>query len=47
MEASIYFANTVAPNSFIGLKNNLRLEGLAYRILPVKYPENQDPYDPL
>ncbi len=45
-ERPVYFANTVAPNSFIGLRNNLRLEGLAYRIMPVVYPRTSDPYDP-
>jgi phage shock protein PspC (stress-responsive transcriptional regulator) len=42
----VYFANTVAPNSFIGLRDNLRLEGLAYRVMPIKYPRKQDRYDP-
>ncbi len=45
-ERPVYFANTVAPNSFIGLRNNIRLEGLAYRVLPVKYPRNNDPMNP-
>lgn len=42
----IYFANTVTPSSFLGLDPYLRLEGLAYRILPVKKPKANDPYDP-
>ena len=42
----IYFANTVSPSSFLGLQDYLRLEGLAYRILPVKNPAPDDPYDP-
>lgn len=42
----IYFANTVTPSSFLGLDDYLRLEGLAYRVLPVKRPTSNDPYDP-
>ncbi|MDX2250371.1 MAG: DUF2723 domain-containing protein [Bacteroidia bacterium] len=45
-ERPIYFANTVTPSSFLGLDPFLRLEGLAYRILPVKKPRKNDPYDP-
>ncbi|GAB4423075.1 MAG: DUF2723 domain-containing protein [Bacteroidia bacterium] len=45
-ERPIYFANTVAPNSFIGLDANLRQEGLAYRILPFRRRDINDPYDP-
>jgi len=45
-ERPIYFANTVTPSSFIGLNSFLRLEGLAYRILPVKETRANDPYDP-
>ncbi|MEM9984008.1 MAG: DUF2723 domain-containing protein, partial [Bacteroidota bacterium] len=42
----VYFANTVTPSSFIGLDDYLRLEGLAYRIVPVMRPKVNDPYDP-
>lgn len=42
----VYFANTVTPSSFLGLDDYLRLEGLAYRVLPVKRPKSNDPYDP-
>jgi hypothetical protein len=42
----VYFANTVTPSSFLGLDNYLRLEGLAYRVLPVNRPKSNDPYDP-
>ncbi|MEM6264910.1 MAG: DUF2723 domain-containing protein [Bacteroidota bacterium] len=42
----VYFANTVAPSSFLGLEPNLRLEGLAYRIMPFRMPQERDPYDP-
>ncbi len=45
-ERPVYFANTVSPSNFIGLANYLRLEGLAYRILPLKRPDSKDPYDP-
>ncbi|MDP5172870.1 MAG: DUF2723 domain-containing protein [Bacteroidia bacterium] len=41
----VYFANTVAPSSFLGLDSYLRQEGLAYRILPVKKPRISDQYD--
>lgn len=42
----VYFANTVSPSSIIGLRSNLRLEGLAYRVLPKKYERSKDPYNP-
>ncbi len=42
----VYFANTVAPNSYLGLQEYFRQEGLAYRVLPVKKPSLRDPYDP-
>ena len=45
-ERPIYFANTVSPSSFLGLDDHLRLEGLAYRILPLKKPSGDDRYDP-
>jgi len=32
----IYFALTVDPESMIGLQNYLRLDGLAYRVVPIK-----------
>ncbi|MEO1448150.1 MAG: DUF2723 domain-containing protein [Bacteroidota bacterium] len=32
----IYFANTMQPSSFLGLGEYLRMEGLAYRITPIK-----------
>ena len=41
----VYFANTVARNSYLGLDDYLRLEGMAYRVTPVKDPLPQDPYD--
>lgn len=45
-ERPVYFANTVSPSSIIGLRNNLRLEGLAYRVLPTPYTRSKDPYNP-
>ena len=32
----IYFALTVDPESMIGLENHLRLDGLAYKVVPLK-----------
>ncbi|MDX2286055.1 MAG: DUF2723 domain-containing protein [Bacteroidia bacterium] len=32
----VYFANTMGPSSFAGLQDYCRLEGLAYRVVPVK-----------
>jgi hypothetical protein len=42
----VYFANTVTPSSYLGLAPYLHLEGLAYRILPVKKGSSRDLYDP-
>ncbi|NQX90538.1 MAG: DUF2723 domain-containing protein [Flavobacteriales bacterium] len=39
----IYFAVTTGPDSYIGLNQYFRLEGLAYRLVPVLYPENENP----
>jgi len=39
----IYFAVTTGPDSYIGLNQYFRLEGLAYRFVPIKYPENRNP----
>ncbi|MEO0404326.1 MAG: hypothetical protein AAF193_05605, partial [Bacteroidota bacterium] len=39
----IYFAVTTGPDSYIGLNQYFRLEGLAYRLVPVKYAENDNP----
>lgn len=38
-ERPIYFANTVGPSNYLGLQPYFRLEGLAYRILPVREPD--------
>ncbi len=32
----IYFALTVGPNNYLGLENYFQLEGLAYRVVPIK-----------
>ena len=39
----IYFAVTTGPDSYIGLQDYFRLEGLAYRLVPIKYPKNKNP----
>ena len=35
----VYFANTMAPSNFLNLNDYLRMEGMAYRVLPVKRTE--------
>ena len=42
-ERPIYFAVTTGPDSYMGLQDYFRLEGLAYRLVPIKYPEPADP----
>lgn len=37
----IYFASTTGPDSYIGLENYFRQEGMAYRLVPIK-AENTD-----
>jgi hypothetical protein len=39
----IYFAVTTGPDSYIGLKDYFQLEGLAYRLVPIKADPNQNP----
>ncbi len=39
----IYFAVTTGPDSYIGLQDYFRLEGLAYRLVPIKYPKSPNP----
>ena len=39
----IYFAVTTGPDSYVGLQDYFRLEGLAYRLVPIKYPKSQNP----
>ena len=42
-ERPIYFAVTTGPDSYLGLQDHFRLEGLAYRLVPMKYPKNDNP----
>jgi hypothetical protein len=42
-ERPIYFAVTTGPDAYIGLEDHFRLEGLAYRLVPVKYPPSDNP----
>ena len=42
-ERPIYFAVTTGPDSYMGLQEFFRLEGLAYRLVPIRYPQNQNP----
>jgi len=35
-ERPVYFVMTTGPNTYLGLENHFFLEGLAYRLLPVK-----------
>ena len=42
-ERPIYFAVTTGPESYLGLQDHFRLEGLAYRLVPLKYPKNENP----
>ncbi|MDG2246508.1 MAG: DUF2723 domain-containing protein [Flavobacteriales bacterium] len=39
----IYFAVTTGPDSYVGLQDYFRLEGLAYRLVPIRYPESPNP----
>jgi hypothetical protein len=43
---SIYFALTVDPESMIGLDNYLRLDGLAYKVVPLKSADPMSFVDP-
>ncbi len=43
----IYFALTVDPESMIGLENYLRLDGLAYRVVPLKSSDTMSYVDPV
>ena len=42
-ERPIYFAVTTGPDSYMGLQDYFRLEGLAYRLVPVKYEAADNP----
>lgn len=43
-ERPVYFASMMSPASFVGLQDFFRLEGLAYRVVPVKR-SSQTPND--
>ncbi len=43
----IYFALTVDPESMIGLENYLRLDGLAYKVVPIKSVDTMSYVDPV
>jgi len=40
----IYFAKTLPASAFLGLKDYCHLEGLAYRLLPIKTEKTNDQY---
>ena len=42
-ERPVYFAVTTGPDSYMGLEEYFRLEGLAYRLVPIRYPKNSNP----
>lgn len=42
-ERPIYYAVTTGPDSYMGLQDYFQLEGLAYRLVPIKAPKNQNP----
>lgn len=42
-ERPIYFAVTTGEDSYIGLQDYFQLEGLAYRLLPIYTPNDQNP----
>ena len=38
----IYFASTCSNDSYIGLQNYLRLDGMTYRVVPAQSPVRSD-----
>lgn len=44
-ERPIYFAATAPANSYLGLSQYLQLEGLAYRLVPIKQSEQETQQD--
>ncbi len=42
-ERPIYYAVTTGPDSYLGLQDYFQLEGLAYRLVPLKAPKNSNP----
>ncbi len=41
-ERPIYFGGTLAPSSYLNLKDHMQLEGYAYRLMPVAIPGARD-----
>jgi len=42
-ERPVYFAVTTGGDAYMGLEKYFRLEGLAYRLVPIKYPKSSNP----
>lgn len=42
-ERPIYYAGNTGPDSYLGLQNYFQLEGLAYRLVPVKAQKSTNP----
>jgi len=42
-ERPVYFAVTTGQDAYLGLEDYFQLEGLAYRLVPVKSPRNPNP----
>ncbi len=42
-ERPVYFAVTTGQEAYIGLEEHFQLEGLAYRLIPVKTPQGRNP----
>ena len=40
-ERTVYFSTTVGPDVFCGLQNNLRLEGMMWRVCPIQYKRDE------
>jgi MFS family permease len=41
-ERPIYFATTTGPEAYLGLEEYFQLEGLAYRLVPIRTPKGQN-----
>jgi tetratricopeptide (TPR) repeat protein len=41
-ERPVYFAITTGSEAYIGLEEYFQLEGMAYRLVPIKTPDNRD-----
>lgn len=42
-ERPMYYAVTTGPDSYLNLQDYFQLEGLAYRLVPIKAPKSQNP----